>query len=854
MTSPDGPNPKTFDQYEILENLAASRKGVSFKAKHRTMGRIVAIKMLTAEAAGSTQLMERFNRKVKILAALKHPNVVTAYEAGVHDGVPYVVTEFIDGYDLRELLKRFGPLPVAHAVGYVLQAAAGLGYAHSHGVCHRNVKPSNLMVDKQGVVKVIGMGLARLDAGEAGDDPPEREITQPGQIMGSCDFMAPEQAVDAHSVDPRADVYSLGCTLHALLTGKSPYAGKSPMQQVMAHRMAPTPSLRAVRADVPEALDAVFRKMLAKKAEDRYGSMAEVMTALERSMAPQGSPAQDAATQEKEETERNFNELLKSLGQEATAAWQPTPSQQARMEAVQEAAHPAGSQQAEARSRAPAGKAAARDSQAAARQRRVLIITVANLILGVVVVGIVLTRKPWSAPPPPTPQAKGPASKKAAANATLAIHWPESQREGGSIDLDGKRFSLPASGPIELQCSAGQRQLVLSRPSAEPYRETVKVGAGDKRTIAPVWKALAAGPSAGETNKIAATLEPAKEPELPKPAARAAAEATPEPNSVATAKVAEGKPAETGKEEAVPGISTESWMPSRSKYALPDEAAQTKAQRLVRETYREEFAGATAAAAKTKLATKLTQAAVLIQDDPAGRYVLLQSARELAADAGDRETAFAAIDRLADYPVDSAMLKADVLTGLARSARATEEHKTLAESAQAILDGALEAGQFQAAGRLARFAQTEASKSRDNETLQQARLRAREVERMLQDLAEAQKAAKALAEQPGNAEANLAVGWCECSIRGNWAKGLPMLKAGSDESLRTAAAKDLAEPTDPAAQVAVGDLWWDLAEKRLGLSKQRLQQRAVFWYRKAFLGVTGLLKNKIEKRIQAVEK
>jgi serine/threonine protein kinase len=270
-----------FGQYVLLDRLAASRTGPVFKARHRTMQRTVAIKILSLEAAATADTLERFRRKVRILAALSHPNIVAAFDAGEMDGIGYLVMEYVDGCDLARLVKLRGPLPLPHAVNYAAQAAAGLAYAHQQGVHHRNVKPGNLLLDKQGVVKVIGLGLAGLRAdgpalGLAGGG----QLTATGQIMGTYDYMAPEQAVDTHAADHRADVYSLGCTLFHLLTGRPPYAGKTPMQQIVAHRNQPIPSLCAARNDAPPALDAVFRKLVAKDPAARYQAMSEVIAAL----------------------------------------------------------------------------------------------------------------------------------------------------------------------------------------------------------------------------------------------------------------------------------------------------------------------------------------------------------------------------------------------------------------------------------------------------------------------------------------------------------------------------------------------------------------------------------------------
>lgn len=287
-----GPGGVYLDQYILLEKLSASRTGVVYKAKHRLMGRLAAVKFLSAEAAASEMMTSRFQRAIKILSRLEHPNVVCAYEASQQNGQLYLVMEYIDGRDLRTMLKEYGPPPLDQAVDYILQTAAGMAHAHEHGVVHRNLKPGNLILDQQGVIKIVGFSLAHVEAGgivseaSLGDN-----LTRLGQVMGTYDYMSPEQAVDSSTVDARTDIYSLGCTMHALLTGKPPYVAKAPMQQVLAHRSQPIPSLRAACPEVPEALDHVFQRMLAKQVEDRQASMREVIAELEACLASTSSDA-----------------------------------------------------------------------------------------------------------------------------------------------------------------------------------------------------------------------------------------------------------------------------------------------------------------------------------------------------------------------------------------------------------------------------------------------------------------------------------------------------------------------------------------------------------------------------------
>jgi len=270
-----------FGEYTVLELIGQGGMGQVLKARHRTMRRIVALKVLPRRAMDSPSAVKRFQREVRAAARLMHPNIVTAYDAGEQEGVHYLVMEYVPGKDLAAMLAEQGPLSVAQAIDYTTQAAKGLAFAHSEGVVHRDIKPGNLLVDEKGTVKILDMGLARMASagGRVGSEDSE-SLTTSGQVMGTCDYMAPEQAEDTHGADHRADVYSLGCTLYRLLTGRKPYEGDTMIKILLAHREAPVPSLSAARPDVPAGLDAVCRKMMAKTPDARYQSMSEVIDAL----------------------------------------------------------------------------------------------------------------------------------------------------------------------------------------------------------------------------------------------------------------------------------------------------------------------------------------------------------------------------------------------------------------------------------------------------------------------------------------------------------------------------------------------------------------------------------------------
>jgi serine/threonine protein kinase len=285
--------------YQVLDRLGAGGMGTVFKARHRRMKRVVALKLLSRSVAQSEKFVQRFQREVEAVAQLSHPNIVMAHDADEAEAGHFLVMEFVNGRDLATEVQQRGPLPIAEAVDGITQAARALAYAHGQGIIHRDIKPANLLRDLSGVVKVADLGLARFNE-QFGRHEEMAALTQAGSIMGTVDFMPPEQALGLTSIDHRADIYSLGCTLYFVLTGGPPYQGPTMMAILLKHRDGAIPSLCAARGDVPATLDELFRRMVAKKPEERPASMSDVVRALEAltSTLTRQPPAQPVAPTE----------------------------------------------------------------------------------------------------------------------------------------------------------------------------------------------------------------------------------------------------------------------------------------------------------------------------------------------------------------------------------------------------------------------------------------------------------------------------------------------------------------------------------------------------------------------------
>lgn len=265
-----------LESYDLGQKIGGGGMGAVFRARHVHLGRTFAIKFVAAAVSDSTEAHQRFEQETRALGQLSHPRIVNAVDAGLCGGLRYLVTELIDGDDFQRLVTRSGPVSFPHACRLISAAAEGLAYAHHHGFVHRDIKPSNLIVDRAGDVTILDFGLVR-EAGEAS------ELTSDHAVLGTWDYIAPEQAEDATAADARSDLYSLGGTLLFLLSGEPPFSGAKYRQgaaKLKGHLLKTPAWLESPPTDVPKELVEVVARMMAKSPEERFASADEVVAAL----------------------------------------------------------------------------------------------------------------------------------------------------------------------------------------------------------------------------------------------------------------------------------------------------------------------------------------------------------------------------------------------------------------------------------------------------------------------------------------------------------------------------------------------------------------------------------------------
>lgn len=282
----------SFGEFVLVEHVGKGSMGTVFKALEPRRRRTIALKILSSSVANAPQAKERFLREAQATTSVRHPNVITAFDVGEYAGKLYMALEFVEGQTLDRALEERGAMPVPLACEYARQVAIGLGAIHEARLLHRDLKLSNVMVsagaDLQPLVRILDLGLAKA-VGHA------HSLTKTGQLIGTPDYMAPEQARDARRVDERTDLYSLGLILFELLSGKKPFDAPHPMTRLLARLEGPAPSIRTLRPEVPTGLESLIARLLERDKEQRCKSALETARLLAPFAGPEPTTRRDAS-------------------------------------------------------------------------------------------------------------------------------------------------------------------------------------------------------------------------------------------------------------------------------------------------------------------------------------------------------------------------------------------------------------------------------------------------------------------------------------------------------------------------------------------------------------------------------
>src|SRR5262245_46511792 len=288
----------SISHYRVLSKLGAGGMGEVWRARDIRLNRDVAIKVLPASFANDGDRLARFKQEALATSALNHPNILTVHDIGDHEGAPFIVAELLEGEELREQLNG-GPLPVRRSIEYAQQIAAGLAAAHAKGIVHRDLKPENLFITTDGRVKILDFGLAKLKPPQVGavdtDAPTRKKITDPGTVLGTVDYMSPEQ-VRGQEADHRSDIFAFGVILYEMLSGRRTFTGDSAIEVMNAILKEDPPELTATNHRVPQGLERLIRRCLEKKLERRFDTARDLGYALEVLSTSSGARLETPAT------------------------------------------------------------------------------------------------------------------------------------------------------------------------------------------------------------------------------------------------------------------------------------------------------------------------------------------------------------------------------------------------------------------------------------------------------------------------------------------------------------------------------------------------------------------------------
>lgn len=498
-------------KYKLLRHLGSGGMSSVYLAEHRHMKRKAAVKILPQDRVGKRSYLERFLREAQAIAQLDHPNIVQAYEVDHVEQTYFLVMEFVEGQDLHRLVYKHGPLEETIAADYISQAASGLGHAHDRGLVHRDIKPANLLVDAKGTVKILDLGLALITL--PGAD--ELTLRHRENVIGTTDYMAPEQAIDSHHIDLRADVYGLGCTMYHLLSGNVPFPDASVAEKLMKHQKEEPKSLHDIRDDVSLEIVEICAKMMAKRPDDRYQNCHEVCDALQKLL--RGSEVGSGSSsrfkvQEGSGSKQEFEQAATDIGIENVLI---------------------------------------NDSGATAKPKRkarsgsppwLMIGGIAAAVLLAVGLGVmslsgdasetpgeqpkqldakIEPKQPMANRPQPTPARPTPTLPRETFGtedenlpALIRLQWPASERDNATLELNGKKVYPVGEEEVLLTVSPGSHRLSITRSGRDIWKKEVRLRPKQEEVLQ-----VAASGSARPTT-------------TPNPPRREPTEPTPEPPKV----------------------------------------------------------------------------------------------------------------------------------------------------------------------------------------------------------------------------------------------------------------------------------------------------------------------------------
>jgi serine/threonine protein kinase len=737
------PKVVVLGQYVLLDRLGAGGMGTVYKGRHRQTQQVVAVKVLNAAAIRSADSVRRFQREAETVARLSHPNLVRALEAGEIEGQHVFVMEFVEGIDLSSFVKKNGPLPLGEAVHCIAQVARALAYAHEQGIVHRDIKPANLMLGSDGRIKVLDMGLARFnDPATTASGAAEEGLTQTGQVMGTVDYMAPEQALHTRLADARADVYSLGCTFYKIVTGTNPFDGDSLVAKILAHREQPIPSLKVFQSSIPRATDLVLQKMLAKNPEQRYQSMAALAEELERSLTitdsqaeqrilPAAVPVAKVAAARAEAASTSFTLNIKTEGASASST-----------------------------SSSPGEPRVGRKS---ALSKKLAFAAIGLLVLAA---GGLWAMKDQLFPSTQELEIVKLVPTEGSANGESSPAMPTatpSDTTRTAITFTGLPTAHPTTSVVATNPATKPSANITATTAVTTATASASIppssGSAVPTSTVPTVTNLTTTATNTTTSTGSVALSPASSTtgvvETPSPAPL---------NSNDTAKTE--PPAE----------------PVDARAEIPSTIEQDGALKLIRgELYKDDFAKAKKLDERQALGRMLFERGMALEGDDAGRYVMLREARELAAETGDTETVDAVAARIAAlYQVESLPWLLDGYEPALKKTLMPTAAKQIAESLLTKVDPLIVDDQFDLAERLLATVQAAARKGQDGATLKAATERVKKFEKEKQQWEALARAKKALEANPDDPAANLVLVAGFVSMREN---GPPVSSASPKEAI-----------------------------------------------------------------------